>query len=292
MEIKKFSINDLERFSGIKAHTLRTWEHRYALLKPSRTAGNLRLYTLDELEKVLNIALLKKNGNRISQLSTIPFKEIENKVSLLSNDGNQWQRAVNNLIRNMYSPEPESFERVLDELLLIWPIGILIEKIIFPFLNTTNLLWIGHKLNEEHLVVTAIRKKMILAIESVGLATKTDKTILLFLPDTKQLDLGLLYSYYFLKSKGAYVLYLGNDITIQNLKIFFQAHPPTYLFTYLQQNHHSFIIQLLECINLHAPNAKLIIGEYAIKKPAPIFNDNSLKINFSEALGYLLAKCK
>lgn len=29
----KFSIKDLEKFSGIKAHTIRVWEKRYGLIQ-------------------------------------------------------------------------------------------------------------------------------------------------------------------------------------------------------------------------------------------------------------------
>ncbi len=292
MNKKGFTINDLERFSGVKAHTLRVWERRYALLKPIRTPSNFRLYTLEELKKILNIALLKKNGYRISRLSKMLDTDIEDKVGLLSNDYDKWQKAINDLTINIYILEPDSFEWVLDELLLKWPIEILIEKIIFPFLKITGLLWIGNKLCEEHLVVTAIRKKLILAIESAGLIAKGDKTVLLFLPDSKQLDLGLLYSNYFLKRRGIYVLYMGTDVTIQNLKNIFLVRPPTFVFTYLQQNNHFPISQLLECMNLYAHDARLIIGEYCSEYTAPLFSGNLIKMNYTEALDFLHAEGK
>jgi DNA-binding transcriptional MerR regulator len=156
--MKSFTINDLERFSGIKAHTLRIWERRYSLVTPGRSSGNFRLYTLEELKKILDIALLQKNGYRISVLSKISSEDIKDKIEHLSIDYIKWQKAINDLTINMYTIEPESFEKNLDELLLNWPIDILMEKIIFPFLYITGLLWSGNKLDEEHLVVTAIRK--------------------------------------------------------------------------------------------------------------------------------------
>ncbi|MBC7868178.1 MAG: hypothetical protein H7X88_11650 [Gloeobacteraceae cyanobacterium ES-bin-316] len=235
----------------------------------------------------MNIALLKKNGYQISGLSKTPVTDIEAKVGLLSNDQNKWQKAINDLTINMYTLEPESFEWILDELLLTWPIDILIEKIIFPFLNITSLLWIGNKLDEEHLVVTAIRKKLIFAIETARLITKRDKTVLLFLPDTRQLDLGLLYSNYYLKRRGVRVLYLGNDVTIQNLKSIFNVLSPAYIFTYLRPNHHFPTGQLLECMNLYAPDAKLIIGEYSFGYLTPVYKNNLVKMNYAEALEFL-----
>ena len=230
---------------------------------------------------------MKKNGYRISVLSKIPSEDIEYKVKQLSSDYIKWQKAINDLTINMYALQPEAFEWVLDELLLTWPIDILIEKIIFPFLNTTSLLWTGNKLYEEHIVVTAIRKKLIFAIESTGLITHKDKAVLLFLPDSKQLDLGLLYSNYYLKRRGVRVLYLGNDVTIQNLKSIFHALPISYLFTYLPQHHSFDTKQLLVCINLYAPGCKLIIGNYSYEHVDSIHDENLMYMDFTNALEFL-----
>jgi len=61
-----FSIKDLENLSGIKAHTIRIWEKRYAVLEPMRTDTNIRLYDLASLQKLLNITLLHYHGYKIS----------------------------------------------------------------------------------------------------------------------------------------------------------------------------------------------------------------------------------
>jgi DNA-binding transcriptional MerR regulator len=285
--MKNFTINDLERFSGIKAHTLRMWERRYALVHPGRSSGNCRLYTIDEVKKILNIALLKKNGYKISILAKASTESIEEKIDQLSNDYIKWQKAINDLTINMYTSEPGSFESILDGLLIQWPIDTLIEKIIFPFLNITGLLWTGKKLNEEHLVVTAIRKKLIFAIESCDSITNRDNTVLLFLPDNKQLDLGLLYANYFLKRKGIHVLYLGSDVTISNLKSIFQVQPPSYVFTYLLPNHQLLPEQLLTCLDIYAPDAKLIIAEYGFNPISPIFKENQVRLNYIAALKFI-----
>ena len=59
-----YSIKDLEHLSGIKAHTLRIWEQRYGLINPKRTDTNIRYYDQDDLKLVLNVSLLKDNGDR------------------------------------------------------------------------------------------------------------------------------------------------------------------------------------------------------------------------------------
>ena len=71
-----YSIKDLENISGIKAHTLRIWEVRYNLFKPHRTDTNIRLYSNDDIRKLLNVALLNNHGVKISKIAGAVSSEI------------------------------------------------------------------------------------------------------------------------------------------------------------------------------------------------------------------------
>lgn len=288
--MKNFTINDMERFSGIKAHTLRIWERRYSTTQPERSGGNSRIYTLDELKKILNISLLKNNGYKISVLSKISSEDIEARILRLSIDHIKWQKAINELTINMYAMEPGSIDKILDDLLVTWNIDLLVENIIYPFLNMTGLLWKGNKLPEEHLVVTAIRKKLMFAIESTAPVTTSNKTALLFLPDSKQLDLGLLYCNYYLKQRGIKVLYMGNDVTLDNLKSIFRLTSLSCLFTYLPKISSFPLAQLTGFINANAPYCKLIVGQYH-SNSTDIKNEDPAYMNFKKALDFLYRSC-
>src|SRR3954464_11933110 len=45
-------IGELSKRSGVSPELLRAWERRYDLLRPMRSTGGLRLYSLDDLERV------------------------------------------------------------------------------------------------------------------------------------------------------------------------------------------------------------------------------------------------
>ena len=64
-----YSIKDLEKLSGIKAHTIRIWEKRYGLIAPQRTSTNIRTYCDTELKKLLNVSLLNRHGFKISKIA-------------------------------------------------------------------------------------------------------------------------------------------------------------------------------------------------------------------------------
>ena len=99
--MNSFSIKDLENLSGIKAHTLRIWEQRYQFLKPNRTKTNIRKYSTEQLKTILNIALLNKYGFKISQIDKMGLEEIETKILSLTHEEAQFEKVVNELIKQM-----------------------------------------------------------------------------------------------------------------------------------------------------------------------------------------------
>ena len=113
-----FTIKDLEKLSGIKAHTIRIWEQRYSLIKPNRTDSNIRYYSNEELKKLLNIALLNKYGYKISHIDRMGSEEIHKKILTLSNEEAKLERVINDLIQNMIDLNTSKFENVLDSLYL------------------------------------------------------------------------------------------------------------------------------------------------------------------------------
>jgi len=233
--MNSFTIKDLENLSGIKAHTLRIWEQRYNFLKPSRTFTNIRYYSNDELKKVLNIALLNKYGYKISHIDKMNEAEIKEKLLSLNQMEAQQERIVNDLIKNMVDLDMESFELTLDKFIMARGIERAITQIIFPFMEKIGILWLTNHINpaQEHLVTNIVRQKLIVGIEGVSTTLRLNKTILLFLPEGEYHELGLLFMYYILKSRGANIIYLGANIPINDVSYVLNLKKPDYLYCHL-----------------------------------------------------------
>ena len=84
--MEQYSIHDLDKLSGIKAHTIRVWERRFKIVTPQRTGTNRRRYGDDDLRRIINISILRRNGFKISEIAKFSTSEIEEKVSFLSKD--------------------------------------------------------------------------------------------------------------------------------------------------------------------------------------------------------------
>jgi DNA-binding transcriptional MerR regulator len=237
-----FTIKDLENLSGIKAHTIRIWEQRYNFLKPSRSDTNIRYYSNDELKKVLNIALLNKYGYKISHIDKMGESELREKILTLTQTEAQQERIVNDLIQCMVDLDIERLENVLDSHIRVRGIERTITQIIFPYMEKIGILWLTNHINpaQEHLVSNVIRQKLIVGIEGIVTSLKINKTVLLFLPEGEYHELGMLFMYYLLKSRGVSTIYLGANVPMQDVEYVVKLKKPDYLYSHLTSVGHNF----------------------------------------------------
>ena len=237
-----FTIKDLENLSGIKAHTIRIWEQRYNFLKPSRSDTNIRYYSNDELKKVLNIALLNKYGYKISHIDKMGESELREKILTLTQTEAQQERIVNDLIQCMVDLDIERLENVLDSHIRVRGIERTITQIIFPYMEKIGILWLTNHINpaQEHLVSNVIRQKLIVGIEGIATSLKINKTVLLFLPEGEYHELGMLFMYYLLKSRGVSTIYLGANVPMQDVEYVVNLKKPDYLYSHLTSVGHNF----------------------------------------------------
>ena len=79
-----YSIKDVEKLTGIRAHTLRAWEQRYDLVTPRRSQNNVRYYLDEDLHELSTIALLNKHGHRISKIADMAPTERAAEIASLT----------------------------------------------------------------------------------------------------------------------------------------------------------------------------------------------------------------
>ena len=232
--MKTFSIAELEQFSLIRAHTFRAWEKRYNMFRSNRTMTNLRFYTTEDLSYLLNISLLNRLGNKISLLASFDRKRIVEMVLSLKDDKAKQEHCINQLIIQMFSLEIEDFEFTLESAMAAWGNDTAVDDVILPLLERLELFcYKGHTSCEYHLVVTALRRKLISAIERSKPARDLEKSTVLFLPEGEHYDLLLLYLNYKLRNLGFNVIYLGTNITSRNLQDVIKRKKPNVAITYI-----------------------------------------------------------
>jgi len=238
----RYSIKDLEKFSGIKAHTIRIWEQRYQLLKPQRTDTNIRYYDDEQLKYLLNVSLLVENGYRISQICNFSQDEFNETLRDIIDKGyptkedHQVNSIINELVIAMLDLDERRFEKILSSSLLQRSFEQTLVKIIYPFLKRIGVMWRTGEVStaQEHFIYQLIRQKIIVAIDGLLIPNSDAEKYLLFLPKSEFNDLLILLFTYVLKNRGKQCIYLGVDIPFKDLKQVTAISKPETIFTFIK----------------------------------------------------------
>jgi len=233
-----FSISDLQRFSGIKAHTIRIWEQRYNALQPLRSEGNTRYYNGSQLRRLLNIVSLMNAGHKVSQLGFMPDQALSNLVGQhlsksVADPSDEY--LISQIISAAVTYDEAYFDKIFLNAVLRSGLKEAYIKIIYPVLQRLGLLWAGNKLHpaQEHFVTNLFRRKMLSAIDALPPPSSSKTTWLLFLPENEFHDLGLLLSSFLLRRAGIKVIYIGENMPLDSLKNAVAELRPTALLTFL-----------------------------------------------------------
>lgn len=215
-----YSIKDLERLSGVKAHTIRIWEKRHGIINPKRTDTNIRLYDDNDLKRILNIAILKEHGYKISEIASLTNEQLSDQVLSFSSNAKHYNTQVNNLILSMIELDDRKFDKIITNSTVKIGFEETILYIIYPFLEKIGVLWQIGSINaaQEHFVTNLLRQKLIVAIDGQMTGGNPEaKRFLLFLPETEYHEIGLLFYAYLIKKHGHKIIYLGQSVPFNDV---------------------------------------------------------------------------
>lgn len=219
IEEQKYSIKELEKISGIKAHTLRIWERRYGVLTPKRTDTNRRYYNDEDVVRLLNVSLLNRKGVKISHIMEMDDASIRRKVLDEVTSGDE-DAIVDELVMATMRLDEAIFEKSVARAVLKMGFEKAVITVLFPFLERLGLLWQVGSISpaKEHFVANLIRQKMIVAIDAQPLPETNAPVYLLYLHQEEWHELGLLFRSYLIRQKGYKVIYLGQSVPFQDLE--------------------------------------------------------------------------
>jgi MerR family transcriptional regulator, light-induced transcriptional regulator len=287
----RYSIKDLEKITGIKAHTIRIWEKRYGIVKPSRTQTNIRYYSDEDLRHLMNVAILNKYGYKISNIQSMSAAEINKCVIDLTNQDVDNDHQIDNLVMAMIELDEQRFDKIITSSIIKQGFDHTFENLLYKFLEKIGILWqIGKVIPaQEHFISQLIRQKLILAIDGQQEIKANHKTFLLFLPENEFHELGLLYLNLLIRKAGHLVIYLGQNVPLLNLKNIFEFHSVDYLVTSLTSNQPSeSVVTLVNELNQLYGDKKIILGgiclnELSLKYPKNFLSFKTIE-EFSECI--------
>lgn len=240
-----YSIRDLESLSGIKAHTIRIWEQRYGILNASRTETNIRYYSESELKYLMSLALLNRNGYKISKLAKMTHEQVSALVTAMIQAPNEFNNQIEGLTIATIAFDEEKFEKILNTCILQLGFEDAVKKVVFPYLQKLGMLWVSGTIiaAQEHFMTQLLRQKLLVAID--GQSTKYDdqtREFVLFLPNGEWHELSLLFLSYLLKSRNHKVVYLGPSVPLNDVIQVGETLQPDGFYTIITTNPTAFTV--------------------------------------------------
>ncbi|MEO7175797.1 MAG: MerR family transcriptional regulator [Saprospiraceae bacterium] len=240
-----YSIKELGIISGIKPHTIRTWEQRYGILKPLRSDTNIRYYDDEQFKKLLNVKELLDAGMKISHIGNLSqsqfMAELDRVGAEAYKNEKHFEIIISQIIISIATFDEALFEKTFTKCVSKFGLTKSYLKVIYPTLTKIGLMWCKSDIMpaQEHFLSNLIKKKLFATIDSLPIPQDSDQTWILFLREQEEHEIGLLFAYYLLKFYQKRVVYLGANVPYDNLRNVAEQVKATHLYTFLMRNDHN-----------------------------------------------------
>lgn len=234
-----YDIAQLERLTGVSAHTIRKWEQRYGLITPGRTATNIRFYDDAQVIRLLNVTTLLENGYKISKIAALSEAQViqsiqEVQAQLEKEKPNDHITTIHQLISATLAFDEIKFEQILIRTTKRLGIFDSMLHVLYPFFHKLGLMWLSADVTpiQEHFASNIIRRKLLVAIDSLPTPKNSSKTFILLLPPDEWHETGLLFADYLIRSQGHKTIYLGQNVPFETLDDLVKQIKPHYILTF------------------------------------------------------------
>jgi MerR family transcriptional regulator, light-induced transcriptional regulator len=199
------NIAAVARRTGVGEHTLRKWEQRYGVLRPTRTNGGQRRYSEDDVGRVEWLAARLQEGYRIGEAA-----------DLLTASGGEAPSGPEELSDALLAAAAcrHRLEPLLDHAFTLYPLEQALRDVIAPCLALIGDGWARGELSvgREHLATAAVRARLERTLAEPRGAVR-GPAVLACAPG-EQHELGLLMLACLLRADGWDVVYLGQSTPV------------------------------------------------------------------------------
>lgn len=209
-----FPIKTVANLTGVNPITLRAWEKRYGLISPKRSASGHRLYSQRDIELINEVVELVASGIPISQV-TQALTERERKDT---ND--VWSSIFDQMLMAVHNFDEVELNKRYNEVLALYPIDVVIKKLIIPLLEELGSLWQQHGggIAEEHFFGVFLRNKLGARFHHQMASVDGPRLLAACLPGERH-ENGLLLFALSAQSHGFQVTVLGANMPVDELLV-------------------------------------------------------------------------
>ncbi len=218
-------IGELSRRTGVTPELLRAWEHRYGLLRPTRSPGGFRLYSVEDEARVRRTSALIADGLSAAEAAGLAAADSPGVDS----------RADQPLITDLAAELTQALDRfdaaaaqaVLDRLFGAVSIEFALTEVLIPYLHDLGERWANGTVTvaQEHFASNLVRGRLLGLGRDWG-AGGSSSAVLAGMPGEAH-DLGLILLGVLIARRGWRVTFLGADTPFDTLETSARELRPT-----------------------------------------------------------------
>lgn len=212
-----FPISSVSMMTGVNPVTLRAWERRYGLIKPTRTDSGHRLYSDDDVEHIKLILKLIDEGVAISRVKEALKIASEDKQKDL--DGtSHWVQYQEDMLRGVNNFDDAILDEAYNEAMSLYPVDVVTKQLLLPLLEKLGQRWmhVSTGVAEEHFFSVFMRNKLGARFHHQNQKNQGPRLIAACLP-AEQHEFGLMLFALAAHARGYRIILLGADMPIEQL---------------------------------------------------------------------------
>jgi MerR family transcriptional regulator, light-induced transcriptional regulator len=214
-QAERLRIGELSRRAGLSPELLRAWEQRYGLLKPSRTAGGLRLYSQADEQRLRAMQAELERGLSAAEAARVALAAPLEPAPDLTRPPLDGEAAA--FAEALDGMDLGRAHRALDRLLSAFLLETVIAEVLLPYLRELGERWSRGQATvaQEHLASNLVRGRLLALAR--GWERGDGRAVLLACPPGELHDLPLIMFGLAIRNRGWRVAFLGGDTPVESL---------------------------------------------------------------------------
>lgn len=202
-------IAQVERLTGVGAHTLRAWERRYGVPRPDRTGGRQRMYNHRDVELVLRMKELAGIGMPLAAAARRALSE-QAEAPLPGAPASAALRDT--LTQALLNFDEQQASTAWSEAVELFDLAAVFERVVAPMMVEIGAGWHDGAVSvgQEHFATNFVLARLNLLSRQVQPASGSPVVLLACL-EGEHHELGLLMLAVSLRFQGLRTIYLGRD---------------------------------------------------------------------------------
>jgi methanogenic corrinoid protein MtbC1 len=224
-----YNMKAVEQQTGISAATLRAWERRYALVEPKRTASGYRLYSdrdvallrwvrlqMDEGLTISRVVAMLGNLREVNDLVTVD--EVDSGIQIRQYSPLPPSGLIQPLIQALTDLDDDRADEIMEQAFALYTMPTVYVELIASTLVEIGEAW--HRgdvlVCTEHFATTYLRGRLLAVLQSCSHHPEMPMIFVGCAP-TERHEVGALIFAVMLRQQGFNVVYLGQDVPLEDL---------------------------------------------------------------------------